>query len=429
MEEVVKKYGNMIRRVAALNTSSLQDAEDVYQEVFVDLMRYQDRIEDEEHLKAWLLRVTMNKCHSQARMAFRHYEIPMEDATVLNHGTEDFKETLEHDEIYRKVMRLPEKYREVVLLHYYEELSVKEIAEILDINENTVKTRLARARMRLAVLLAILVLAIAAAIVLGRYFWQSLRPVSQEEISHAYSTEELAEAIHILIPVRQQDELIVDLPAGSDSAIEKGMVSVWRCVDIESGSYVLVLNSKDTEKRIIESEDSKIDRHVMYAETPIRKFIITDSSGHESECTAVEKERGEDYAIYDITLFIEDIKIGFYDSYMVTMRVRTDSDYEQAEILGYYLDSEGGVPSDEEYQFVEGTYVSPFAFMRAIAYDEEGNILPFDEWEGESSAYKGFVLSGELGVRLETMTEDEDLRYVFSLYDTEGNSYWTDMSK
>ena len=67
--------------------------------------------------------------------------------------------------------------------------------------------------------------------------------------------------------------------------------------------------------------------------------------------------------------------------------------------------------------------------MRAIAYDENDDILPFDEWEGMSSAYDGFVFSGEIGIKTAPIENNNDIRYVFSIHDKEGNSYWTDISE
>lgn len=430
IDKAIEQYGVMVGRLARLHTTSIQDAEDIYQEVFIKLYRNQEHIESEEHLKAWLIRVTMNECHSQARKAYRHHEVFMEDAAPIEQAVESFEEQFTNDEVYQKVEKLPKKYREVVLLYYYEDLSIKEIADTLGISENTVKTRLVRARTRLLVLLAILILVIAAAIILGRYYWQSLRPVSREEISHVYTPNELEEAIRVLVPVPVGDEVLVGLPEGSDASIEKGKLSVWWLDEEQSGQHVLWLNTSDMEK-LIDSKAVDGEETIMRAKIPDCRFIVADSSGNREACTAVELERGEDYAIYEISLVVEEpnsiLTPGHF--HYLTLEVETDSDYEQVEILRCYEDSEEDIESTQEvYTLTEGVHVRPYAFMRTIGYDEEGRVLPFDEWEGTSGVFEGFDFSGELIVYTEPITLEDDPQYVFTFLDSEGNVYWTDMS-
>lgn len=430
IEQAIQDYGGMVRRLAWANETSMQDAEDIFQEVFLKLYRYQEHIESEEHLKAWLIRVTVNECHSQARTAYKRHEIPAEDVILLDQAVDSFEEKLKKDEIYRKVKSLPKNYREVILLYYYEGLSIKEIAELLQIKENTVKTRLLRARTRLAVLLVIIILLIAVAILLGRYYRQSLRSVSMDEIRQVYDSEELAEMIRILLPVVENGKVVVELPEGSDDLIAQAWITEWKCVDEGRGQFVQFLDSSDTE---IYTEDmgKSGTRWIMSAKQPERKFLITDSAGHVSECSAEQVELGEDYAVYSITLNLEYQKDDIWQRDWVDVRVRTDLNYENVELLGIYQEiiEDGEVHTAEEpYSIPEGSSIYPFAFMREIKYDEAGYVLPFDEWEGSSTTYTGFTLSGELKVKPVPIKETEDVRYIFYFFDDDGNSYWTDIS-
>lgn len=142
IDETVRRYADMVYRLALLNTKNHSDAEDVFQEVFLKLFRYQENIQSEEHLRAWLIRVTINQCKSLAASAWSRHNIPLD--------TSGFEEksggNKEYTEVYDIVKSLPDKYRQVIHLYYYEELPIKEIAEILGTKEATIKTRLARAR-------------------------------------------------------------------------------------------------------------------------------------------------------------------------------------------------------------------------------------------------------------------------------------------
>ena len=131
-------YTNMLYRVAFSRTQNKSDAEDVVQEVFLRYLRSNIRFSNEEHRKTWLLKVTVNCSKSLLTSSwFRRTEPLDEDIPVEN------PELLE---VYPAVQSLPVKYRTVVHLYYFEDLSVKQIASILDIGESSVKTQLHRAR-------------------------------------------------------------------------------------------------------------------------------------------------------------------------------------------------------------------------------------------------------------------------------------------
>lgn len=139
----LEEYGDMVYRIALLHMKNKSDAEDVFQEVFLRLVRYKDKIESEEHLKRWLIRVTVNCCKKQFDNAYRRYTVPLE----TENGKEPSWEMPEKDDgVWESVQSLPEHYRGVIHLFYYEQYSVREIGGILEISESAVKTRLSRAR-------------------------------------------------------------------------------------------------------------------------------------------------------------------------------------------------------------------------------------------------------------------------------------------
>ena len=146
IEEAIERYADMVYRLAVLNTGSRFEADDIFQEVFLKLFRYRESIQSEEHLKAWLIRVTVNQCKTAATSAWSKRKVSLDVVAEL---AEESAEQ-EYPEVYEAVRSLPEKYRQVIHLFYYEELSVKEISRILGRNEATVKTHLARGRKLLA---------------------------------------------------------------------------------------------------------------------------------------------------------------------------------------------------------------------------------------------------------------------------------------
>lgn len=140
----VRRYQNMVYRTALHALGSPQDADDAVQEAFLRLFRHQEAFDGEEHLRRWLLRVTVNCCRDMLKSPWRKRRASMEELPE----TPVFDRP-EQAALYREVMALPEKYRTVLNLFYYEELSVREIGELLGLGASTVTTRLARARARL----------------------------------------------------------------------------------------------------------------------------------------------------------------------------------------------------------------------------------------------------------------------------------------
>ena len=141
LEQTIEKYSNMVYRLAMARTRNIETSEDVYQEVFLRLARKMPEFESEEHKKAWLIRVTINCSKSILNSSFIKHRADLDENLSF--------ETPERHDIYYAVLNLPIKYRTVIHLYYYENYSIKEISKILKLNENTIKTRLSRARQKL----------------------------------------------------------------------------------------------------------------------------------------------------------------------------------------------------------------------------------------------------------------------------------------
>lgn len=132
----------MIMRYCALHTQSLQDAQDIYQEVFLKLFSKQPHFKDEEHAKAWLLKVSINLCKNEQRFKRRHIWIEYDDCIYVPYQKEE-------PSILQDLRKLPSKYKSVLYLHYFEGYTYKEIALLLKKNENTVRTWVMRAKKQL----------------------------------------------------------------------------------------------------------------------------------------------------------------------------------------------------------------------------------------------------------------------------------------
>lgn len=141
LHELAKLYQDNLFAVAFNICRNAQDAEDVIQDTFVQYYTTEKDFENEQHIRAWLIRVAVNKAKNVTRTFWRRNKLSIEDYME----TLTF-ETPESENLFETVMWLPEKYRIVIHLYYYEDYAVSEIAEILKLSESNVKTRLSRGR-------------------------------------------------------------------------------------------------------------------------------------------------------------------------------------------------------------------------------------------------------------------------------------------
>lgn len=135
------KYKDNVYAIAFNYFRNKYDAEDVVQEVFIKLYGFKKSFESEEHIRNWLIRVTINQCKKITFSSWFKKKVTLED--YIN---ELQYEDLSESELMMDVMKLPKKYRMVIHLYYYEDYSVKEISKILKLSETAVSTRLMRAR-------------------------------------------------------------------------------------------------------------------------------------------------------------------------------------------------------------------------------------------------------------------------------------------
>ena len=140
-QALAETYRDRLFAAAFQVCGNAADAEDAAQEALLRYHISEKQFESEQHIRAWLLRVAINCAKNASRSFFRRNTVPLED----------YMDSLEFDsgesrEIFREVMNLPETYRLVIHLYYYEDYSVAEIGRILGLTESNVKVRLSRGR-------------------------------------------------------------------------------------------------------------------------------------------------------------------------------------------------------------------------------------------------------------------------------------------
>ena len=134
------RYADMVRRLCLIHVKNQADSEDVFQTVFVKYVLSSAVFENDEHEKAWFICVTINACRDLLRSFFRSRTVPLEELIDLPAEESDTKEVL------GAVLELPEKYRDVVYLHYFEGYTALEIGQLTKKNVNTVYSLLTRSK-------------------------------------------------------------------------------------------------------------------------------------------------------------------------------------------------------------------------------------------------------------------------------------------
>lgn len=140
VESVIKAYADMVYRLAFARSGNRYDAEEIFQEVFFRYVRKSPAFSSEEHRKAWLIRVTINCASKLWASSWRKRTLPLDEDIV-----EEKREESSID-IQAELQKLPFKYREVVHLFYYEDMSLEEISKTLKRKSSTVRSQLSRAR-------------------------------------------------------------------------------------------------------------------------------------------------------------------------------------------------------------------------------------------------------------------------------------------
>ena len=141
IQDAAERYQDSVFRAAFFLCKNRQDAEDICQETFLAYYSSDMEFDSEEHIRAWLLRTAMNKAKNILRQFWRRNSEPLSEFYEIAD-----EEPAEYEELLETVLSLPARCRAIIHLYYYEDYPVKDIARILGIQENTVKSQLHRGR-------------------------------------------------------------------------------------------------------------------------------------------------------------------------------------------------------------------------------------------------------------------------------------------
>ena len=141
VNRAIERYSNTVRRLCMIHLKNEADTEDIFQTVFLKYVLSSVSFENEEHEKAWFIRVTINACKDLLKNFFRTHVISIDEVSK-----QLFELSSDNIDILEAVRSLPPKYKNVVYLHYYEGYTAPEIANILHKNVNTIYTYLTRSK-------------------------------------------------------------------------------------------------------------------------------------------------------------------------------------------------------------------------------------------------------------------------------------------
>ncbi|NLB78783.1 MAG: sigma-70 family RNA polymerase sigma factor [Clostridiaceae bacterium] len=149
ISRLVEEYGNDVLRIATVILKSKELAEDVYQETFLRVVRSYSGYRRESSEKTWIISIAVNICRDYMRSAWKRRVVVTDDflTYISDSNTEEIIEKRsEKQALINAIMKLPDKYREIIHLFYYQEMGVNDIANVLKIPGGTVKSRLFKAR-------------------------------------------------------------------------------------------------------------------------------------------------------------------------------------------------------------------------------------------------------------------------------------------
>ena len=140
----IERYSDTIQRLCMVHLKNDADTEDIFQTVFLKYVLSSVSFENEEHEKAWFIRVSINACKDLLKSFFHRHTVSLDD--VIEHPAEL---SPDYQDVWEAVISLPQKYRDVVYLHYFEDYTAPQISRILGKNVNTIYTLLTRSKQML----------------------------------------------------------------------------------------------------------------------------------------------------------------------------------------------------------------------------------------------------------------------------------------
>ena len=150
INELVYTYSDYLYRIGYSYVKDEQAAEEVVQDVFFKFYKTSTQFENQAHIKTYLTRMVINRSYDYLR-SWKHKKQTIFEVFHQKINGVDIKAIEQEEEtaIWQSILSLPVKFRETIILYYYEDLSIKEIAALLQTAESTIKSRLQRGRIHL----------------------------------------------------------------------------------------------------------------------------------------------------------------------------------------------------------------------------------------------------------------------------------------
>lgn len=158
LEEIMIEHGSDLVRLAFNYVKDKETAKDMVQNTFIKCYENLDKFRYDSSIKTWLYRITINQCKDYLR-SWHYRKVQTKSVfesavkSLLPLTEEKVIKEAESQELRNVIFSLPKNYQEVIYLYYYKSLTINEVAEVTDLNLNTVKTRLRRAKQRLKILI------------------------------------------------------------------------------------------------------------------------------------------------------------------------------------------------------------------------------------------------------------------------------------
>ena len=153
IENLIREYGNDVLRTAYMYVKDIHTAEDIFQDVFIKVNQKLSTFEGNSSIKTWIIRIAINTAKDFLKSAWNRRVVPMmeyqEDAIISDSDYENVENEDTNRMIMEAVLSLPHKYKDVILSVYYNDMTIAETAEYLNLPEGTIKSRLSRARQKL----------------------------------------------------------------------------------------------------------------------------------------------------------------------------------------------------------------------------------------------------------------------------------------
>lgn len=149
LNQLMEDYATDLKRLAFLYVNDMSECEDIIQEVFISCYQKLSSFRHESSYKTWLIRITINKCKDyKKRWSIKNliYRPIISCAVTAPSAEEQFINEQTSSSMIEQIAKLPTKYKEVLILYYYQQLTMTEISEILNVNINTIKSRLLRGK-------------------------------------------------------------------------------------------------------------------------------------------------------------------------------------------------------------------------------------------------------------------------------------------